>query len=140
MVYEDYERLKRSYEAMQNVCDSILKEKEKLFTRTQPNAIQYDKPLVNGGKYDNGFDKYLEDCENYKIDRRLKEAVSILQARAELLRMKEQDLRASKELIDIIYVMKFLDNAKPMTIGMALGYSESQVYRIIEKIKKRGHK
>lgn len=137
MVYPEYESLKASYERMQSVCDGILKEKEKYFTKTQPNAIRYDKVAVTGGVQSNGFDEYLDECKEHKIDERLDEAIKILQARAELLRLKELDLRASKDINDIVYVMKFLDHAKPSTIAMALSYSESQIYRIIEKIQKR---
>ena len=137
MVYPEYERLKESYERMQSVCDSILREKEKYFTKTQPNAIQYDKLGVSGGEHSNGFDEYLDKCKEHKIDERLNEAISMLQARGELLRLKKIELRDSKDINDIIYVMKFLDYAKPSTIAMALNYSESQIYRIIEKIQKR---
>ena len=137
MVYPEFENLKESYERMQSVCDSILREKEKYFTKTQPNAVRYDRVGVAGGVHSNGFDEYLDECKEHKIDERLNEAISILQARAELMRLKELDLRASKDINDIVYVMKFLDNAKPSTIAMALSYSESQIYRIIEKIQKR---
>ena len=136
MIYVEYEKLKRQYEYMHGVCDQILREKEKFFVRTQPNAIRYDKLNVAGGKRENGFDDYLDNCEHFKVEERLNEAIHILQARAELLRFKEEQLRKSKEIDDIIYTMKFLDNAKPRTIAMALGYSESQIYRIIERIHK----
>ena len=137
MLFVEYEMLKKRYNAMQSICDSILREKEKYFTKTQPNAIRYDKVAVLGGEHDNGFDEYLVECEKHKIDKRLNEAINILHARADLMALKEQELRASKDINDIIYVMHFLDGAKVLTISMALNYSQSQVYRIIEKIKKR---
>lgn len=137
MVCIEYERLKASYVRMQSVCDSILREKEKYFTKTQPNAIRYDNIGVAGGVRSNRFDEYLDECKDHKIDERLREAITILQARADLLRLKELELRASKDINDIVYVMRFLDNAKPSTIAMALSYSESQIYRIIEKIQKK---
>lgn len=137
MVFIEYEKLKKQYDNMQNVCDSILREKEKYFTRTQPNAIRYDKVAVTGGVHENGFDEYLAECEKHKIDERLNEAINILHARGELLYLKEQELRASKDINDIIYVMYFLDHAKVVTIAMALCYSQSQTYKIIDKIKKR---
>lgn len=137
MVYIEYERLKKQYEFMQGICDQILREKERYFTKTQPNAIRYDRLNVKGGKKDNSFDEYLDDCDRHKIDQRLDEAIKTLKARAELVAIKEEQLRKSKELEDIVYTMKFIDSAKTKTIAMALGYSESQVYRIIEKIQKK---
>ena len=136
MVFPEYEKLKMKYKAMQSICDDILREKEKFFTRTQPDAIRYDKINVQGGKKDNGFDNYLVECEKRNIDNRLNEAIKILQARGELLKLKEIELRGSKDIIDIIYVMRHLDHAKVGTIAMALNYSESQIYRILEKIER----
>lgn len=137
MVFIEYEKLKKQYAYMQSICDQILTEKEKYFTQTQPKAIRYDKLNVEGGMMDNGFDDYLEDCERAKIDKRLNEAITILQARAQLVRIKEEELRASKDILDLIYVMHFLDGAKVHTIAIALSYSDSQVYRHIDKIKMR---
>ena len=137
-VFIEYDNFKHKYTEIQSKYNEILTEKENLFTRTQPNAIRYDKLQIEGGKLrENGFDEYLAECEKRNIDRRLNEGISLLRARAELLRLKEIDLRASKDINDIIYTMKFLDNAKPKTIAMALGYSESQVYRLIQKIQER---
>ena len=137
MVYIEYERLKKQYEFMQGICDQILREKERYFTKTQPNAIRYDRLNVKGGAKDNSFDEYLDDCDRHKIDQRLDEAIKTLRARAELVAIKEEQLRKSKELENIVYTMKFIDNAKTKTIAMALGYSESQVYRLIQKIQER---
>lgn len=137
MVFIEYEKLKKQFVYMQGICDQILREKEKYFTKILPNAIRYDKVSVEGGKRDNGFDDYLEDCQRAKIDERLNEAIVILQARAELLRIKEDELRASKDILDIIYAMHYLDGAKVTTIAKALSYSESQVYRLLQKIEKR---
>ena len=138
MVFIEYENLKAKYVSIQQICDQILQEKEKYFVRTQPDAIRYDKLNVAGGEKKNHFDEYLQNCESKRIDERLNEAVNILHARAELLKIKEQELRESKDIYDIVYTMKNLDNIKIHTIARALNYSESQIYRIIDKIQKRG--
>ena len=56
MVYLEYERFKVKYLEIQNNYNDILTEKENLFTKTQPNAIRYDKENVQGGTFENGFD------------------------------------------------------------------------------------
>ena len=136
MLFQEYEKLKRQYDYMQSICDQILKEKEFYFTKTQPSAIRYDKVSVTGGMHENGFDEYIEECQRHRVNERLNEAICILQARGELLSLKEQELRASKELLDIIYVMRFLDNAKVQTIAMALSYTETHIYRKIDEIRR----
>lgn len=136
MIFLEYEKLKKQYLLMQDVCDQILREKESYFTKTQPNAIRYDKVNVKGGKHENGFDQYLEECETHHVNERLNEAITILQARGELLKLKEEELRASKDILDVVFVMKNLDNAKVSTIAKALDYTEGHIYRMLEKIKK----
>lgn len=136
-VYIDYEIYKSRYYETQRALNDILTEKEKIFTRTLPNAIRYDKQAVGGGLPHNNFDEYMAELEENKVNERLAEAKQLLFERQKLLYLKEQELRASKNKIDVVYRMRFLDDIKPSTIATALAYSESQIYRILEQIKKR---
>ena len=135
-VFIDYETYKCKYLEIQVKYNEILTEKENLFTKTQPNAIRYDKVQVQGGKYGNGFDEYLIAKEKKKIDERLAEARQLLEDRERLLKLKEKELRASKDKLDLIYCMRFVDNKRPYAIARSLNYSESQIYRILDKIQK----
>lgn len=135
-VFIDYELYKRKYLEIQVKYNEILTEKENLFTKTQPNAIRYDKMQVQGGTYGNGFDEYMIAKESAKIDERLIEARQLLEDRERLLKLKEKELRASKDKLDQIYCMRFVDNKRPYAIARSLNYSESQIYRILDKIQK----
>ncbi len=135
-VYIDYETYKCKYLEIQVQYNEILTEKENLFTKTQPNAIRYDKVQVQGGTYGNGFDEYLIAKEKEQIDERLAEARQLLEDRERLLKLKEKELRASKDKLDLVYCMRFVDNKRPYAIARALNYSESQIYRILDKIQK----
>lgn len=136
-VYIDYEIYKCKYLEIQSKYNEILIEKENLFAKTQPNAIRYDKLQIEGGKLvGNGFDEYLIAKEEDKIDERLTEARQLLEDRERLLKLKEKELRASKDKLDQIYLMRFVDNKRPYAIARSLNYSESQIYRILDKIQK----
>ncbi len=135
-VYIDYETYKCKYLEIQKKYNAILSEKENLFTKTQPNAITYDKVQVKGGKLMNGFDEYLIAKEKEQIDERLAEARQLLEDRERLLKLKEKELRASKDKLDLVYCMRFVDNKRPYAIARCLNYSESQIYRILDKIQK----
>lgn len=135
-VFLDYEIYKCKYIEIQVKYNEILTEKENLFTRTQPNAIRYDKVQVQGGNLGNGFDDYLIAKEKAKIDERLIEARQLLEDRERLLKLKEKELRASKDRLDLIYCMRYVDNKRPYAIARSLNYSESQIYRILDKIQK----
>ena len=135
-VYIVYEDFKNKYLETQKKYDEILKEKEELFQRTQPKAINYDKEKIDTGYSYNAFDEYLIAKEKAKIDERLEEVKSILGDRKRLLYLKEQELRSSKNSIDQIYKMRYIDCSNVRKIARISCYSESQVYRILDMVRK----
>lgn len=135
-VFIDYETYKIKYLEIQTKYNEILIEKENLFTKTQPNAIRYDRLQVQGGMSGNGFDEYLIAKEKAHIDERLFEARQLLEDRERLLKLKEKELRSSKDKLDLVYCMRYVDNKRPYAIARSLNYSESQIYRILDKIQK----
>ena len=135
MIYVIYEEYKNKYYETQKEYDIILNEKEKLFMITQPSAVKFDKEIVSGGTTDNTFDRYLILKEEKKIDQRLNEIKSILDDRERLLKLKEQELRASTSVQDKIYKYRYLDRLKVFKIAKLVGYSEPQIYRILKTIK-----
>ena len=135
-VYIVYEDFKNKYLETQKKYDEILREKENLFQRTQPKAINYEKEKINTGCCYNAFDEYLIAKEKARIDERLNEIKSILEDREQLLYLKEQELRSSKNYVDQIYKMRYIDHSNVRKIAKVSCYSESQVYRILERVKK----
>lgn len=138
MIYIEYhEYRKRYYDAQRNYND-ILSEKERLFDLTQPKAINYESETgINcDSKPVNQFDRYLMLKETKRLDERLFEAKSILEDRERLLEMKKAELMQSNDVIDKIYILKFIDRVKPKHIAVKVGYSEVHVYRIIKSIRK----
>lgn len=135
MIYVIYEEYKNKYYETQKEYDIILNEKEKLFMITQPSSVKFDKEIVSGGTPDNTFDRYLILKEEKKIDQRLEEIKSILDDRERLLKLKEQELRASTSVQDKIYKYRYLDKLKVFKIAKLVGYSEPQIYRILKTIK-----
>ena len=136
LVYVVYEEFKNKYLDTQKKFDEILQEKESLFAKTQPKSPNWDKIGKNGNQINNKFDNYLSVKELKRIDERLSEIKSILDDRERLLNLKEQELRNSKNHIDQIYRMKYIDQSNINKITKSVHYSRSQVYRILEDIKK----
>ena len=52
-----------------------------------------------------------------------------------LLKLKEQELRASTSVQDKIYKYRYLDRLKVFKIAKLVGYSEPQIYRILKTIR-----
>ena len=132
-VYVVYEDFKNKYFESQNKYDEILREKEYLFSKTQPKAARTDKIIISTSPT-NVFDEYLVVKEKKKIDQRLEEIKTIVEDRSKLLKLKEIELRHSKNIWDRIYTMRYLDNLNIYKISFVLNYSQSQVYRKLERI------
>lgn len=135
MVYEDYEAFREQYHKTQLQYNEILSKKENLFAMTQPHTTDYGKVMVDGGTPKNTFEVYLIKKEEQQIDEKLAEIKSILEDREQLLKLKEQELIASNDIKDKIYKYRKLDKMRAYKIARLVGYSERQIYRILEDMK-----
>lgn len=134
-MFIEYEICKRRYIEAKRQYHELLTEKEQLFAMTQPNAIRYDKDKIISGNPVNPIEAYIEKKEQSHIEERIKEAKEILDSRKEFLKMIEKDLRASKEIKDIVYAYRFIDHMNVYKIKRIVNYSKSQMYRILDSIK-----
>lgn len=139
MLYVEHNDYKNKQLAAQRKYDEILAEKEKLFAKTQPKATTYDREKVIGGHDSNIFDNYLIAKEKKRIDERLSEIKSILDDRTQLLALKEQELRASKDWHDKIYIYYYLEHISVKQIQFKIPYSRSQIFNIINIINSNCH-
>lgn len=137
MLYETYEEYKRKYHKAQEKYNEIVNELEDLFKMTQPGAVVTDKEIVACmGKHASPFDNYLLVKEKKKTDERLEEAKKILLDRQLLLKLKEEELRLSKDWYDRIYTYYYLDKLSVRQVENRVPYSRAQLYRILRIIKK----
>lgn len=136
MIYEEYETFRKKLYEAQIQCNEILNEKEELFAKTQPKATQIKGDKTTGGKHTNSFDDYLIQKERKNIDKRLEEIKSILSDRERLVRLKEQELRASNNPYDKIYRCRYIDRLTIEKTARLSNYSRSQVFNILKEIRK----
>lgn len=136
MLYIEYEKYKSKYYEVQKKYNDILNEKEELFSKTQPRAIKMSGDKIAGGTHSNLFDEYLIQKERKNIDRRLEEVKSILDDRERLVKLKEQELRASNNAHDKIYRCRYIDKLTIEKTTRIVNYSRSQVFNILKEIRK----
>lgn len=135
MLYVEYNDYRDKYYKAQKVVDGIVDEKVELFIKTQPKATDYGKETVSGGTVGNAFDNYLIAKDNKQIDKRLEEARSILEDRENLLKLKEEELRNSKDWYDIIYVYYYIEKLSIRKIEKRIPFSLAEIYRKIKTIR-----
>lgn len=136
MLYIEYEIYKNKYYEVQRKYNEILNEKEELFARTQPKATKITGEKTTGGKHTNTFDDYLIQKEKKNIDQRLEEVKSILDDRERLVKLKEQEIRASNNSYDKIYRCRYIDRLTIEKTCRISNYSRSQVFNILREIRK----
>lgn len=134
MLYIEHNEYRNKLSEAQKKYDEILAEKEKLFAMTQPKAMMYDKDKISGGRNTDSFTAYLIAKEKKRLDERLEEIKSIVNDRAHLLNLKEQELRASKNWYDKIYVDYHLEQWSVAEIARKIPYCQSRIFEMLNEI------
>lgn len=135
MLYIDYVILKQSYDESLRRLKELLDKKEEAFTRTLPNAIRYDiTKVIHSVNTNSALDDYVMNIE--AIEQEIRKARVIVYERKEMLNLKEEELRSSKDTNDRIYVMRYLDNRKVSEIARKLNYVQETIYKRLNKIDK----
>lgn len=136
MVYMDYVMIKRQYMESLERVNAILNEMEEMFNRTQAKAIRYDLDKVKTNNTPNVIEQYIIAKEQSHVEERFEEAKKLLRERQYLLFVKERELRNSRDKNDVVYVLRYLDRMRIKKISKTIHYSEAQIYRILDRIKK----
>jgi DNA-directed RNA polymerase specialized sigma subunit len=108
MNHHDYEHYKERYKDIQKRFDEALDRQEEMINKSMVDV------------------KILSEIESLR---------ALLQDRDRLRKSAEDDLRRSKDVEDVIYVMRYIDGLNPDIIADHLGYSRSQVYRILQNME-----
>jgi hypothetical protein len=132
MLYVEYHDLKLKYNEAKSDYENKLEEKAKLFYDTQPKAVR-PKEIVNHISITS--DKYLDYCVKIEVvDIEVENARNLLGVREYRLKLKEMELRESKEILDIVYAMKFIDKMKVKHIARKMIYSYQRIYQLLDEI------
>jgi DNA-directed RNA polymerase specialized sigma subunit len=133
----EYERCKTMYGKLQKAFERALLEKERLFTRTLPSAIRYDKDKVQSTVDDNPLEDFVINCEDKELEERIARYRQHLKDWGMLLDIKETELRQSRILLDRVYVCRYLEGLSIKRMCGILNYSRPQVYRKLSQLNKK---
>ena len=134
MLYVDYVILKQSYDESLRRLKELLDKKEEAFTRTLPNAIRYDlQKVMHSVSTNSALDDYIMDVE--KIDQQIRSAKIILMERKDMLDLKEEELKKSRDTDDRVYFLKYIQRLTVEQIAIRRPYSAGNIYYHLAKIK-----
>jgi hypothetical protein len=135
--YLEYEQIKAKYTDLQERFARVLLEKERLFTRTLPSAIRYDKDKIQSTVDGSPLEDFVVSVDTKEIDIKIKRLRHHLNDWGVLLTVKETALRKSPTIIDRIYVMRYLDGYSVNKICRALHYEKSRIYELLREIDRK---
>lgn len=144
-LYLEHRKLYLQYREATQKLENILNEYEIISAKIQPKSSlaeherEFSKETIlpASGKKINKAEEYAIAMEQHRIEERLYSAKLILKERTELLKLKEEEIRKSKDIYNMIYTAKWIDGLKPEAIVKQTGYSRSQVYNIVGHLTKQ---
>ena len=144
-LYLEHRKAYNSYVEASANYEKVINEYEVIAQRIQPrNALaEHEREFSNETVLPatsvkvNKAEEYAIAMEQSRINERLQTARTILQERAILLSLKEEELRKSRDIYNLVYCMKWVDGLKADAIVVETGYSRSQVYNIIGHLTKQ---
>ena len=144
-LYLIHRRYYKLYLRAQERVEKILNEQEEIFQKVEPKSslAEHERdylpnnPSTGGKGLSRKAEEYAIEMERRRIKERLSEAMDILADRRTLMLQKEEELRKSKDIYNMIYTLRWVDGMKPDAIVEATGYSRSQVYSITKQIQRQ---
>lgn len=135
----DLKEANSKLEKVDNDIEYYLKEKEILFGKTQPQAIDTTREIVSGGKRIDRFTKYTESLEEKKINEKLDEKYEEKLNLENYITNELQRIKKYKEVEQLIIFYKeiCLEDYTWVQISQKVHYSVAQCKKIYRKFKEK---
>lgn len=132
MIWEDYSTVQSEYRRAENRLRRLADQREELEVSLGPSAIRYDKDIVQTSREDHTTAVLAKIAD---LDILIAQADKTVQLRREILSRQREILEASADIHDRIYVLYFIRHHGVRRIARQIGYSRSQVFRILQKMR-----
>lgn len=132
-LYCEYHRIYQKFKQASRKYDKILEDKAMVYFSTQPKATNLSKEIVSGGRVSDKISECIAKLEQIDID--LQKARNEQDLQQYLLKKKELELKESKDVMDKLYYLRYIERMKIRNIGIKTNYSKSQIYRYLEDIE-----
>lgn len=131
-MWEQYQSAWLEYRRSDARLKALADQREELEVSLGPSAIRYDKDIVQTSREDHTTAVLAKLAD---LDILIAQANETVRIREGILRRQRLILESSAEIHDRIYVLYFLKHHGVRRIARQIGYSRSQVFRIIQKMR-----
>ena len=132
-LFVEHYRLNEEYKEAKKEFDKALEKKSQLLYSVVPKSANFENELVKGSSSDK-FLNYTIKME--EIDKEINVRRNLRDVLAYRLKLKEIELNNSSNILDKIYLLKYVKNMKVRYIAIKTNYSKRRIYDFINDIRK----
>lgn len=134
MIFEEHYKKYEKSKKIKAKINKLENKKINLACMVDVQAVA-PKNSLGGFTKEDKMMKYASELE--EIEQNIKKNNLLLSEIKIQLKEKEEELRDSKELLDSIYLYKYIDKLKYYQISKKIGYSNSRTYDYIKEINQK---
>ena len=132
-LFIEHYKLNEEYKEAKKEFDKALEKKSQLLYSVVPKSANFENELVKGSS-SNKFLNYTIKME--EIDKEINVRRNLRDVLAYRLKLKEIELNNSSNILDKIYLLKYVKNMKVRYIAIKTNYSKRRIYDFINDIRK----
>ena len=132
-LFIEHYRLNEEYKEAKKEFEKALAKKSQLLYSVVPKSANFENELVKGSS-SNKFLNYTIKME--EIDKEINVRRNLRDVLEYRLKLKEIELNNSSNILDKIYLLKYVKNMKVRYIATKTNYSKRRIYDFINDIRK----
>ncbi len=133
MIFEEYCKKLKKLKKEKNKLNKLENKKISLMGMVDVKAIA-PKNSIGGNALEDKMMKYASELE--ELEMKISKCKKILLEIQNQLEIKENELRESSELLDLVYLYKYIDKLKYYQIAKKIGYGKTKTYDLINELDK----
>lgn len=132
-LFIEHYKLNEEYKEAKKEFEKALAKKSQLLYSVVPKSANFENELVKGSS-SNKFLNYTIKME--EIDKEINVRRNLRDVLEYRLKLKEIELNNSSNILDKIYLLKYVKNMKVRYIAIKTNYSKRRIYDFINDIRK----
>ena len=132
-LFIEHYKLNEEYKKAKKEFEKALAKKSQLLYSVVPKSANFENELVKGSS-SNKFLNYTIKME--EIDKEINVRRNLRDVLEYRLKLKEIELNNSSNILDKIYLLKYVKNMKVRYIAIKTNYSKRRIYDFINDIRK----
>ena len=132
-LFVEHYRLNEEYKEAKKEFEKALAKKSQLLYSVVPKSANFENELVKGSS-SNKFLNYTIKME--EIDKEINVRRNLRDVLEYRLKLKEIELNNSSNILDKVYLLRYVDERKVKYIAIKINYSKRRIYDFINDIRK----